>query len=147
MRAWRSFLRAHAELIARLDQELVEAHGMSLGEYEVLVFLSEAPERRRRMSDLAQCVLISRSALTRRLDSLVRRGWVARVPCETDARVTYAVLSDEGLRQLETAAPAHVAGVRRHFIDRLTRDELQTLAAGLSKVPGVAPAARAGRSG
>ena len=120
---------------------------MSLGEYEVLVFLSEAPGRRLRMSDLAASVLISRSAVTRRLDGLVRRGWVARVPCETDARVTYAVLTSEGLHQLEAAAPTHLAGVRRHFIDRLGQDELRTLAAALSKVPGPAdpaPAAGAG---
>jgi DNA-binding MarR family transcriptional regulator len=132
-RAWRSFLKSHAEIVGALDRELVAAHGITLGEYEVLAFLSEAADRRLRMCDLAGRVLISPGALTRRLTSLVARGWVERMPCPRDARVTYAVLTDEGLERLEVAAPTHVEGVRRHFVGRLGRTDLADLASALEK--------------
>ncbi len=136
MEAWRSYVRSHAVLLARLDAELHAEQGMSLGEYEVLVFLSEASGGRLRMAELAQRVLISPSALTRRLDRLVGRGWVSRERCAEDARGAFAVLTDEGRRRLEAAAPTHVEGVRRHFLDRLTRAQLGALAEALSQVTG-----------
>ena len=134
MAAWQSLLRSHAALLARLDRDLRDEHGMSLGEYEVLAHLSEAPGRRLRLSELAGRVLISPSALTRRIDRLARRGWVERQPCPEDARGLFAVLTTEGRRQLEGAAPTHVRGVRCHLIDRLSRVELKALARALSHV-------------
>ncbi|MDP9071146.1 MAG: MarR family transcriptional regulator, partial [Actinomycetota bacterium] len=134
MSAWRELLRAHAVVMARLDRELEAEHGMSLGEYEVLSFLSEAADERMRMSELAQQVLISPSALTRRLDRLARRGWVARERCPHDARGAFAVLTPEGRRRLEAAAPTHVRGVRRHLVDRLSRSQLKGLAQALARV-------------
>ena len=112
MRVWRGLLQAHAMLMSRLDRELVTEHSISLGEYEVLVFLSAAPEGRLRMSVLAQEVLISPSALTRRVDGLVERGLVARLRCPDDARGAYAVLTEAGRDRLVEAAPTHVRGVR-----------------------------------
>ena len=135
MQAWRGLLRAHSCLMARLDRDLEEEHGLSLAEYEVLAVLSSEPDERMRMSELAQRVLISPSALTRRLDRLVGRGWVSRERCPHDARGAFAVLTAEGRRRLEEAAPTHVRGVRSHLIDRLSRAQLQELAQALAVVP------------
>ena len=136
MAAWRSLLRSHAALLARLDRDLHDEHGMSLGEYEVLAHLSEEPEQRLRLAELAERVLISPSALTRRVDRLVQRGWVERQPCRDDARGMFAVLTAEGRQRLEEAAPTHVQGVRCHLVDRLSRGELKALAQALSHVAG-----------
>ena len=136
MRAWLEFLRAHAELVYRLDRELEANHGLSLGEYEVLAFLSEAPNERMRPSELARQSRISPSALTRRLDRLEKRGLVCRERCPDDARGAYAVLRPEGLDRLVAAAPTHVQGVRTHFVDRLDSSQLETLATALEAVPG-----------
>lgn len=136
MEAWRELLRSHANLLGRLDRELEAEHGLSLAEYEVLSFLSEAPGERMRMSELARQVLISPSALTRRLDRLEKRGLVSRQRCPHDARGAYAVLSRRGRSRLVAAAPTHVRGVRQHFVDRLDRSQLEALARALSRVPG-----------
>jgi DNA-binding MarR family transcriptional regulator len=130
-RAWRALVGATSALMATLDAELQAAHQMSLADYEVLVALSEAPDRRLRMSDLAAVLHLSPSGLTRRLDGLTRRSWVTRERCPSDRRGTFAVLVDEGYRRLEEAAPTHVAGVRRHFIDRLSDRQLSNLAGAL----------------
>src|SRR5262245_43279788 len=117
--------------MAELENELEAAHGLSLGEYAVLVELSEVPEQRLRMSELAGHLHLSPSGLTRRLDLLVREGLVARETCPSDRRAVYAVLTPVGLERLETAAPDHVAGVRRHLIDRLGEEQLVQLAEAL----------------
>jgi DNA-binding MarR family transcriptional regulator len=135
MRTWRELLRAHSCLMARLDRELEAEHGMSLADYEVLAVLSSLPDERMRMSELAHRVRISPSALTRRLDRLVGRGWVARERCPQDARGAFAVLTGEGRRRLEAAAPTHVRGVRSHLVDRLSRAQLEGLAQSLAVVP------------
>ncbi|HUZ19660.1 MAG TPA: MarR family transcriptional regulator [Acidimicrobiales bacterium] len=103
----------------RLDRELEAAHRMSLGDYDVLVHLSEAPGRCLRMSELADRLLLSRSGLTRRLDGLVREGWVVRKACADDRRGSLAELTDAGLQVLEAAAVTHVSGVRRYLVDAL----------------------------
>ncbi len=144
MEAWRQLLRSHAGLVTALDRELEAEHGLSLAEYEVLAFLSEAPGDRLRLAVLARQVLISPSALTRRLDRLERRGLVSRQPCPHDARGAYAVLTGEGRRLLVAAAPTHVGGVRRHFVDRLSRSQLKALSEALREVAS-SPAQPAGR--
>jgi DNA-binding MarR family transcriptional regulator len=144
MRAWLQFLRAHAELVWRLDRELEESHELSLADYEVLAFLSEAPGGRMRPSELARQSRISPSALTRRIDRLAKRGLVRRERCEADARGAFAVLSPEGRERLVAAAPTHVRGVRAHFVDRLDHAQLETLAAALGGVPGDVPGDEAG---
>jgi DNA-binding MarR family transcriptional regulator len=134
LRAWRSLLRAHARLLARLDAELQASKGMSVNDYGVLVQLSEEDGGRMRMSELAERLLLSPSGLTRRLDGLVRAGLVERRRCPTDRRGAYAVLTPAGHRRLESVAPDHVEQVRRHFVDRLTRAQLQAVADALDEI-------------
>lgn len=136
MKAWRALLRAHAELMGRLDRELATAHDLSLAEYEVLACLADAKDQRLRASDLAQSLTVSKSAVTRRLDLMVRRGWVRREACAEDRRGVYAVLTPQGLARLQLAAPSHVAGVRRHFLARLGPRRLTALSGALDRVPG-----------
>jgi DNA-binding MarR family transcriptional regulator len=129
MRAWRGLVEAYAELTAALEADLVSGFGIDGGDYAVLVNLSEAPDQRLRMCDLALRLHLSPSGLTRRLDGLVKAGSVARQPSEQDRRVTLAVLTDAGRETLEAAAPVHVAGVRKHFVDHLSRTQLRQLGA------------------
>jgi DNA-binding MarR family transcriptional regulator len=135
---WRRLLSVDCRLRERLDRELRAEAGLTLGEYEVLVHVSEAPGQALRMSELAGRLLLSRSGLTRRIDGLVRAGLVARRPCDDDGRGALAALTRSGLDLLERAAPVHVAGVRRYLIDPLTGSQgsagLAGLARGLSLV-------------
>lgn len=134
MAAWLGLIVTHARLFAKLDEELSVAHGLSLDDYEVLAHLSEAPDGARRMAELAHCCLVSPSGLTRRLDGLVSRGLVCRRSCPSDRRGSLAVLTEAGSQRLSEAAPTHAGGVRHHFIDRLSRDELVVLASALGRV-------------
>jgi DNA-binding MarR family transcriptional regulator len=127
MKAWRSFLASHTRLVRALDSELTAEQGISLGDHEVLIVLSESGGALR-MADLADMITLSRSGLTRRVDHLVKDGLVARHRCPTDGRGILAVLTDAGRAQLAEASPTHVAGVRRHFVDRFDPDELAQLA-------------------
>jgi DNA-binding MarR family transcriptional regulator len=127
MRAWRAFAEVNGPLMAALESDLAP-HGMTLGEYEVLVNLSEAPDRRLRMCDLATRLGLSPSGLTRRLDGLVKAGLVRRQPSETDRRVINAALTDSGLAAMRAAAGDHVRSVRRHLLDRLTAEQVDALA-------------------
>ncbi len=120
--AWRTWLRHSLLLFDRLDAELRHTHGVGLADYEILVQLSEAPDRSLRMSDLAAQALVSRSRLTHRVDRLVAAGLVERRPCPTDRRGLFAVLSPKGAELLSQAAPTHVNGVRRYAIDPLSPD-------------------------
>lgn len=128
MAAWRGLVETFADLSATLEAELIETHGLSMGEYGTMVRLSEAPDRRLRMCDLAEQLHLSASGLTRRIEDLVKRGWVRREPDASDRRVINAVLTPEGFARLAEAAPAHVDGVRRHLLDRLTRAQIRELA-------------------
>jgi DNA-binding MarR family transcriptional regulator len=135
-RAWRGLLGAHRRLLQRLDAELQATQGLSVSDYGVLVELSEAEGGAMRMSDLAERMLLSPSGLTRRLDSMVEAGLVERARCPTDRRGAFAVLTPAGRARLEAAAPDHVDQVRRHFVDRLSRDQLETLGEALEAVAG-----------
>ncbi len=126
--AWRGFLRVHSALAKRLDAELAAAHGLSLSSYEVLLFLADAPEGRLRMSDLAESVLLSRSGLTRLVDRLERDGLVRRQSCPSDLRGFNALITEDGRKLFAAARRTHLAGVREHFTDRFSGDELRTLA-------------------
>ena len=112
-------LTAHAELIDRLGKEMETATGLPLNWYEVLLHLTEAPEGRLRMHELADTLLLSRSAASRFVDRMERAGLVARVRCEADRRGTYIVLTEAGRRAFAEAAPIHLDGIRRHFADLL----------------------------
>jgi DNA-binding MarR family transcriptional regulator len=124
MTAWRSFLRAHAQLSRVLEAELVAKHPLSLGGYDVLVQLAEAPDRRLRMAELADAVLLSRSGVTRLVDRLEIAGMVTRERFESDGRGVVAVLTTKGVDTLRDAARTHLAGVMRHFIEHFTPEEL-----------------------
>lgn len=141
MDAWRSFLRAHAKVTRVLDAELTAECDLPLGSYEVLLHLNEAPERRLRMTDLADRVLLSRSGLTRLVDRMEREGLLRREACPSDLRGTNAVLTDEGLARLRAAAPIHLRGVREHIVDLLTQDELATIATAFGRIVGPLPGA------
>lgn len=134
MAAWRALLRAHSRLMAALDAELQEAHDLTLGDYELLLHLAEAPPEGLRMSDLAERLVLSRSGLTRRLDGLAQRGFVDRKACPSDRRGIMAVLTPQGRSALRTAAPTHVDGVRRMFVAPLSRQQLSALASALGRV-------------
>ena len=129
MAAWRAFIETSHDLVAALDDDLQTSFGMTLGDYEVLVFLSESPDRQMRMCDLAARLHLSPSGLTRRLDGLVREGFVARIPSQADRRVLHAALTESGFRHIETAAPTHVESVRRRLLDPLTRAQVEQLGA------------------
>ena len=118
-RVWRAYLLGSARLAERLDADLRE-FGLDLGEYEILVALSEAPERRVRMSELADAVHQSRSRLTHTVSRMENAGLVDRSSCPTDRRGVWAHLTDEGFRLLEVAAPTHVEAVRRNFVEAMS---------------------------
>lgn len=124
---WRAYLEGSSRLADELDRALKEGAGLDLDDYEVLVHLSEAPERRVRMSELAEDLLASRSRLTYRVDRLVAAGLVCRERCEHDGRVVYAVLTDRGWDRLVAAAPIHVSSVRRHLLDAMTPEEFAVI--------------------
>ncbi len=134
MQAWHALLRSYAGVRRRLGAELEAEHGLSLPAYEVLAHLSEAPQRRLRMARLAECALLTPSGLTRLVDKLVRDGLVRRERCGEDARVVYAVLTDDGFARLEAAYPTHLRGVRRHVVDRLDRADLDAVATAMGKL-------------
>ncbi|MFN3219425.1 MAG: MarR family winged helix-turn-helix transcriptional regulator [Acidimicrobiales bacterium] len=121
--AWRAYLEATTRVTDRLNDDLKRAFGLTLEDYEVLVFLSEAPDRRMRMADLAGALLASRSRLTYRIDRLETAGLVARRPCPSDGRAIWAELTELGYQRLVEAAPLHVRGVRAALSDHFTRDE------------------------
>jgi DNA-binding MarR family transcriptional regulator len=125
-RAWRAHLAAHKLLEHRLDRELQE-FGLSLNDYEILVNLSESPERRMRMSDLASATIQSRSRLSHQISRMEAKDLVVREICPDDRRGTFAVLTEHGWETMRRVAPHHVAGVRRHFMDRLTPELVRAL--------------------
>lgn len=132
--AWRAFLQAHARLLRRLDEELQAAHGLSLAEYDALLQLVNAPERRLRMSVLADRVLLSRSGITRMVDRLVADGMIERFACATDARGSMAAITPLGVSRLRAASRTHLDGVRRYFLDVVSLDEQGAMQRGLDRV-------------
>ena len=139
MAAWQALIRGFATVVRRLEGELEAEHGLTLAGYDVLAHLSAVPGRRLRMTDLADCALLSRSGLTRLVDRLGRAGLVTRQRCEADGRVVYAVLTDAGYRGLQQAYPTHLRGVRRHLVDRLDPDDLHAITTAMGKLTEAPP--------
>jgi DNA-binding MarR family transcriptional regulator len=131
---WRAYLAATTLLDEKLSRELQAAHGLTLADYEILVRLSEAPDRRLRMSQLAAHTLASRSRLSHQVDRLEKSGVVERQACESDRRGANAVLTQHGWDVLVAAAPTHVSGVRRHLVDLLTAEEFAAMGKALAIV-------------
>ncbi len=117
-RVWRAYITGSQVLLDRLDRELRESHQLSLPEYEILVRLSESPQRSRRMAELATSLSHSRSRVTHTISRMERDGLVTRTACPTDGRGVVAVLTDKGEQQLVDAAPGHVDAVQAHFVGR-----------------------------
>lgn len=126
-RDWRSFLSIAIVLPDQFSKDLQDQHGLSLSDYEILVRLSESPERCMRMSELAERVMSSRSRLTHQFDRLIAAGLVERTVCEVDKRGFNAVLTQKGFEKLVAAAPDHVESVRRHLVDVLSEEDFARL--------------------
>ncbi len=135
-RAWVQLLRVHTTVTHELDARLRAAHQLTLNEYEVLLFLSWAPDFGMRPVDLAKGVLLTQGGITRLLDRLDRGGLIERSQSPDDGRVVYARLTDVGWERLRDAASTHVGDVRALFADRFSEDELATLAHLLGRLPG-----------
>jgi DNA-binding MarR family transcriptional regulator len=134
LRAWIAFLRAHAAVTRQLEAELNAERGLSLSEYDALVQLAFAADRRLRMHELADRVLLSRSGVSRLVDRLVARGYVRRRFCATDGRGWWAELTQDGLDSLREAAPIHMRGVESHFLAALSDADREALAGALESI-------------
>src|SRR4051794_8610149 len=136
LRTWIRFLTTHSAITRELEAQLMGAHGLTLSDYEVLVQLARAPERKLRNIELANTVLLTRSGVTRLVEGLERDGLVARVSCPSDKRGTLVALTDAGVRKLREAADTHVDGVRALFLDRLGEQGRKKMDELLSELPG-----------
>jgi DNA-binding MarR family transcriptional regulator len=133
-RAWRALLYAHSAVVGTLDQELATAQGISFNQFEVLTWLRIAGGRGLRMSDLASRVILSPSGVTRAVDQLERKGLVDRCVFESDKRGQLATLTRAGRAFLRKATKAHLQGIREHFLNHLSRTELEGLATSLERI-------------
>ncbi len=134
LRAWIAFLRAHAAVTRRLEAELHAERDLGLAEYDALVQLALADDRRLRMSELAERVVLSRSGVSRLVDRLEATGLVVRAACKDDARVSWATLTDAGLDRLREASPVHLRGVEAHFLAQIPDDDREALIRALETV-------------
>ncbi|OII61014.1 MarR family transcriptional regulator [Streptomyces sp. CC53] len=131
--AWRTYLDVNRLLTYQLEKDL-QPFGLTNNDYEILVNLSESPERRMRMSDLAAATLQSKSRLSHQITRMENTGLVRRENCESDRRGLFAVLTEQGMETMHKVAPHHVDSVRRHFIDRLTPEALSAMHTALTPV-------------
>ena len=136
LEAWRSYLQSHATIVRLLDAELISEHSITTRDYEVLLYLAQASDRRLPMSALAESTMLTRSGITRLVDGLVAGGLIERVSCPNDARVSYAQLTDEGFAKLRDAGCTHVGSIRRLFLEHFDADETGRLAELLARLPG-----------
>ena len=127
MKAWRSYIIASRRLLDALDADL-DGHDLSMADYEVLAQLSDAPDRRMRMSELAEIAMLSKSRLSHRMKVMEKAGWVRREVCTEDKRGSFAVMTEKGWRAIVKAAPDHVASVRNRFVDNLNVKDQEELA-------------------
>ena len=135
---WRKLLRAQKAVLDHLADEMEAEAGLPLGWYEVLLHLQESPTGRLRMHEIADSLLLSRSAATRFVDRMQEAGLVARDTDPSDRRGTLVAMTREGRGVFSKAAPTHLAGIRRHFTDHLDTDEAEVIAGAMRKVLGIA---------
>src|SRR5579863_4493806 len=133
--AWRSYLQSHASIVRELDAALVAEHDMTTSDYEVMLYLAQAPDQRLPMSALSERTMLTRSGITRLIDGLVACEHVERVSCPTDARISYAKPTESGYEKLRRAGCTHVASIQRLFLERFTPEEIDQLASLLSRLP------------
>ncbi len=136
LEAWRSYLQSHASILRELDADLLVQHDLTTRDYEVLLYLAQAEDRRLPMSALAESTMLTRSGITRLIDGLVARGLIERVSCPNDARVSYARLTDPGHEKLRQAGCTHIASIRRLFLEHFSPAEVELLASLLGRLPG-----------
>jgi DNA-binding MarR family transcriptional regulator len=132
-RAWRIHLDVSRLLMHQLERDL-QPFGLTNNDYEILVNLSEAEDRRMRMSDLAKSTLQSKSRLSHQITRMEAAGFVRRENCESDRRGLYAVLTEQGWETMRQVAPRHVASVREHFIDLIPPQDLAAYRQALTPV-------------
>ena len=127
MAAWRRYIIASRRLLEALDTDL-DQHDLTMADYEILAQLSDAPERRMRMAELAEIAMLSRSRLSHRMKVMEEAGWVRREACPDDKRGFFAVMTAKGWKAIVAAAPDHVASVRNRFVDKLSKADQIVLA-------------------
>ena len=127
--AWRRLQLMHLQLTATLSHELAQDAGLSYQDYVVLAVLTAAPESRTRVTELGRTIGWEKSRVSHHISRMSERGYVTRERCETDQRGAFVVVTKKGHKAIEAAAPGHVAGVRRHFVDLLTPQQLATIGA------------------
>ena len=135
LESWVAFLRSHAAITRELSAQLQREHDLTLNDYEVLLHLSHADGGRMRRVDLAQTVLLTASGITRLLEGLERAGYVCKETCASDARVSYAKLTEAGHEKLRAAGVTHLRGIDEQFVSRYSESELDTLAELLGRLP------------
>jgi DNA-binding MarR family transcriptional regulator len=133
---WAQLLRGHSGLTRELSAKLLEEHGLTINDFEVLLVLYRAEDRQMRRVDLADAVVLSPSGITRLLEGLQKQGYVEKRSCDTDARVSYAGLTDAGEAKLRRASDSHQEAIRSTFSEIYTERELETLSELLSRLPG-----------
>jgi DNA-binding MarR family transcriptional regulator len=136
--AWARLLKAHASAKRELSSQLQADHGLTINDYECLLVLSHAEEGAMRRVDIAGELMLTPSGVTRLLDGLEEAGYVCKKSCSTDARVSYAVVTDAGRQKLEEASGSHLTAVAELFEERFSAEELATLAELLGRFPGSA---------
>jgi DNA-binding MarR family transcriptional regulator len=133
--AWIQLVRGQSAAVRAINAQLVADHRLTINDYECMLLLARADERRMRRVDLAEQLILTASGVTRLLDGLEKEGWVGRAACASDRRVTYAVLTDEGYAKLREASKSHVADLRTFFEARYSNEELEQLAQLLGRLP------------
>jgi DNA-binding MarR family transcriptional regulator len=133
MAAWRTYIETTGDLMRAIEKDLAP-FGLDRGDYQLLAMLSEAPDQRLRMCDLADSLRLTRSGLTRRMEGVLKKKLVARVQSEDDGRVAFAHLTPKGFDLLKTAAPQHLDSVRRLMIDLLSPAEIKAVASAFKKI-------------
>lgn len=133
MAAWRTFIETSGDLLRAIEKDLAP-FGLDRGDYQLLAMLSEAPEQRLRMCDLADSLRLTRSGLTRRMDGVLKKKLVSRVQSEEDGRAAYASLTPKGFELLKQVAPEHLESVRRLMIDLLSPAEIKAIATAFGKI-------------
>jgi DNA-binding MarR family transcriptional regulator len=132
--AWGYLLRLQSQVVARIEEDLKRRGEISLTWYDVLLTLEKASENRLRMSEIADRIVLSRSALTRSVDKLAAGGYLRREPCRHDERGAYAVLTKKGARALARARPVYWAGIEKYFAGGLTTADISNLERLLEKI-------------
>ncbi|NBW91290.1 MAG: MarR family transcriptional regulator [Actinobacteria bacterium] len=133
MRAWLGFVTNASDLLRSIERDL-EPFGLDGGDYQLLAMLSDAPEHRMKMCDLAEILRLSRGGLTRRMEGVVSAKFVERVRDETDGRAAFAYLTPKGFAFLKKVAPHHVKSVRDQMIDLLSDSEIKALGTAFAKI-------------